>query len=91
MVYPLHSRGARIDGATGFAILLIAVTLILDATTAREVVELTESDPAGAPRNQLYSVELDLLGRYTDALPAANVPAYFMADSHAAWHYRPDA
>jgi len=51
-----------------------------------------------APTNQFYLQsshtlsdcwELDLIGRYVDTLPAANVPAYFVADVRLAWHYGP--
>jgi iron complex outermembrane receptor protein len=52
-----------------------------------------------SPTNQLYvqsshdlgrGVELDLIGRYVDTLPAAGVPAYFVGDVRLGWQYTPD-
>lgn len=50
------------------------------------------------PINQLYiqsshdlpnGLELDLIGRYVDTLPAIGIPAYFVGDVRLAWHYNP--
>jgi iron complex outermembrane receptor protein len=52
-----------------------------------------------APRNQVYlqsshdlgrGVELDLIGRYVDNLPAVDVPAYLVGDVRLSWLYSRD-
>jgi iron complex outermembrane receptor protein len=52
-----------------------------------------------SPVNQVYlqsahdlgrGVELDLIGRYVDSLPAANVPSYIVGDVRLAWQYAED-
>ncbi len=52
-----------------------------------------------SPVNQFYlqsshtlsnNVDLDLIGRYVDNLPAGNVPAYLVGDVRLAWHRGPN-
>ncbi|NQT13831.1 MAG: TonB-dependent receptor [Planctomycetes bacterium] len=51
------------------------------------------------PRNQFYlalsgdldhDLQLDLIGRYTDSLPAMGVPSYVVMDARVAWHASPN-
>ena len=51
------------------------------------------------PRNQVclalsgdlnYDLQLDLIGRYTDSLPALGVPSYVVMDLRLAWHASPN-
>lgn len=51
------------------------------------------------PRNQVYlalsgdlnyGLQLDLIGRYTDSLPALGVPSYLVMDLRLAWHANPN-
>jgi iron complex outermembrane recepter protein len=58
-----------------------------------------DGNPEGtAPRNQLYlqsshtlanNLQLDLIGRYADALPFFNVPSYVVGDVRLAWRRDP--
>ncbi len=58
-----------------------------------------DGDPEGTtPRNQLYlqsshtflyDLELDLIGRYVDSLPFANIAPYFVGDVRLSWHCNP--
>jgi len=36
-----------------------------------------------------YDLDLDLIGRYVDTLPASGIPSYFVGDVRLAWHYSP--
>jgi len=56
---------------------------------------MPEQTEGSSPRNQLYVQsswdlgcrwELDLIGRYSDNLPALGVPRYIVGDARLAWH-----
>ncbi len=66
-----------------------------------EILGASENDATErlSPINQLYlqsshelgcNVELDLIGRYVDALPANDVPSYIVGDVRLSWHYGPN-